>query len=125
MSLLLVKIGLDLDQTSEDMLVKIFDGKMSLLPVFLDLCHKAGASRLNAPCPSLAPRGCQLTHLLTPRPLGLGVHFAADTWDSLEPSEIVVQMMKKESQEVMLRSQLSRRQSCRLRHSKLGSHLGV
>ena len=117
MSLLLVEVAFDLDETSQDIRVKILDGEMGLLPVFLDLCHKAGASRLNAPCPSLAPRGCQLTHLLTPRPLGLGVHFAADTWDSLEPSEIVVQMMKKESQEVMVRSQLSRRHNCQPRHS--------
>ena len=93
--------------------------------VFLDFSNEAGVSRLNAPCPCLAPRGCRVTHLLTPCPLGLGVDFAADTRDPLEPHQIVVLLMEKESQEVMLRSQLSRRHSCQARHSKVGYHLGV
>ena len=83
-----------------------------------DLCIVSAA-------PCLAPRGCRVTHLLTPCSLCLGVDFAADTRDPLEPHQIVVLLMEKESQEVALRSQLSRRHSWQARHSKVGYHLGV
>ena len=98
---------------------------MSLLPAFLHLRNEAGVSRLNAPCPCLTPRDCRVTHLLTPCPLGLGVDFAADTWDSLEPREIVMLLMEKESQDVMLRSQLSRRHSAKPDTPRWGTIWGL
>ena len=87
------------------------------------LGQEAGASCFNAARPGLAPGDHQVSIVPALCPLSLGVDFAGNTSCPLKSLQVVVLVMKQQSEEIMMRCKLVTRHSCQSRNSKTRYHL--